>query len=109
VSEVVSSHQYSHNRRFWQVACVPYHKGAAMKCVNLTLLKFIGGPFDGFSQSVGDDLTDLPEAVALPLNRQAAKLFGLRCDATDRVAVYSLHHEAEASEYRFRGLRRKAG
>ena len=68
-------------------------------------LSFVGGPFDGFTQSVAAGRSELPEAVALPLNHDADLIFGVGGTVSPRVALYRRHETEQSIEYRFRGLR----
>ncbi len=77
-----------------------------MITTKLKLLKFIGGPFDGFAQQISEDADELPAGIALPINKKAARLFGLEGDNTDRVAIYMLARDEDVIQYRFRRVRR---
>jgi hypothetical protein len=74
---------------------------------DLSLLKFVGGPFDGFSQFVSIESDELPPCVALPLNRQAGRLLGCKVGMLDssRVAIYRLHCQGGTVRYQFRSMR----
>ncbi|MDB5392183.1 MAG: hypothetical protein JWM11_7829 [Planctomycetaceae bacterium] len=76
----------------------------------LSLLEFIGGPFDGFSQMVSVESDELPACVALPLNRKAGRLLGFQVGRSDdsRVAIYQLEQSADCVSYRFRSIRASA-
>lgn len=68
------------------------------------LLEFIGGPLDGFSQTFSATLDELPNAVAIPLNAAAGRIFGLRrgmCH-TKTVAIYELNRQEQVARYAFR-------
>lgn len=79
-----------------------------MQQLTLTQLRFVGGPFDGFSQQLFDEVNELPSAVALPLDDEARQLFGIECDTTDREAIYVLHHDDDVVRYQFHKIRRVA-
>jgi hypothetical protein len=71
----------------------------------LTLLQFVGGPFDGFAQHVSAELNELPKAVALPLDKQAGQLFGFEWDHSNREAIYTLQRGDQLAQYCFRYTR----
>lgn len=73
----------------------------ALNCSTLTELKFVGGPFDGFSQHASVTLDELPDAVALPLNAEANRLFGCELEPSNREVVYRLHREGQTAQYHF--------
>lgn len=65
-------------------------------------LKFVGGPFDGFYDSISSDV-QLPTCVALPVNATSGRIFGINVGnaASSRVAIYRLHREEGLSSYEF--------
>lgn len=71
------------------------------------LLQFVGGPFDGFSQAFFFSLDELPQAVAIPLDEVAGKLFGLSGVAagSQKIAIYEMDRHAHGVRYQFRGER----
>jgi hypothetical protein len=73
----------------------------------LPVLRFIGGPFDGFRQTVSATDSELPPCVALPLNREAGRLMGFRGRKSDanRVAVYRLKTSGQDLSYHFHRMR----
>lgn len=77
-----------------------------MNIARLIPLKFVGGPLDGFSEYIRTDAGELPLCVAIPLNRQAGRQFGITFDANKLEAIYRLHQGDEATQYRFQALRR---
>ena len=71
------------------------------------LLEFFGGPFDGFSEPVMVTATELPQYVALPLDRESCRLFGIKSlsrDA-DRTAIYRKESCGNQVLYRFQRIR----
>ena len=68
------------------------------RCV---ILEFIGGPFDGFKRTLSGPLPDLPNAIALPLNRRTRKVFSLDGDDSPATAIYRLTCECDRWQYRF--------
>lgn len=68
-------------------------------------LKFVGGPFDGFYESIPSEV-QLPARVALPVNAAAGRIFGVRLKPakTARVAIYGLRHREGFSSYQFQRI-----
>ncbi len=79
-----------------------------MLTMKLTLLKFVGGPFDGFAQQIPADSGDLPLGVALPINNRSARLFGMEAGQSKGEAIYTLTQDEHVSRYVFRRIRRSA-
>ena len=67
------------------------------------LVKFIGGPFDGFRQTVCAIADELPARVAIPMNDSSART--LRLDiapsSRPRKVIYHLNLAAGVAEYCF--------
>lgn len=72
----------------------------------LMLVTFVGGPFDGFCQNLSALVDDFPVRVALPISRSTGKLFGLRCETSNRIAVYKRVLIHNCVQYHFREIRR---
>ncbi|MDB5390590.1 MAG: hypothetical protein JWM11_6236 [Planctomycetaceae bacterium] len=81
-----------------------------MKIQKQSKLEFIGGPFDGYCQSISPDRHDLEPCIALPMN----PAFGRNYIPDDgnfdfrRVAVYRLNCDYGFMRYQFRAIRRIA-
>ena len=75
------------------------------------LLEFIGGPFDGFREEIGCNSEELPRCVALPLDRQSARMFGLSGVGFEsgNTAIYRLDQRNGSARYHFHSLRSNAG
>ena len=70
--------------------------------VDLTVLTFVGGPFDGFDEMIASD-EELPRCVALPMDGNAEQIFGIKFKHSKlpRVAIYTLHDGEGSAYYRF--------
>lgn len=74
-----------------------------MATANSNLVEFIGGPFDGFRQQVWDEIDDLPERVAIPVNQRSARVLGLDTAPlqSNHKAIYHLQLSAGVARYSF--------
>ncbi len=74
-----------------------------MATAHCNLVKFIGGPFDGFQQQVSDAVDDLPARIAIPVNQRSARLLGLTTFPPEarRTVIYHLHLSAGVATYSF--------
>lgn len=72
-------------------------------------LEFIGGPFDGHSQSFSPPLGELGSTVALPVNDNVFRMLDGRrrgpAVASRNVALYELHHRGGCWRYYFMATR----
>ena len=81
------------------------NNGGQMSQTRCVLLEFIGGPFDGFKRTLSVALPDLPDVIALPLNRRTRKVFSLDGQDSAATAIYRLTCEDDRWQYRFCVLR----
>ena len=74
-----------------------------MATASLNLVEFVGGPFDGFCQRVRDEIDDLPERVAIPVNQRSARVLGLDAAPPDsnHKVIYHLQLSAGVARYCF--------
>lgn len=70
---------------------------------HINLVRFIGGPFDGFQQEVNDIIDDLPARIALPVNQRSAQVLGLASAPRQarRTVIYRLQLSAGIATYAF--------
>ncbi|MDB5340267.1 MAG: hypothetical protein JWN70_5886 [Planctomycetaceae bacterium] len=73
-----------------------------MSQTGFVLLEFMGGPFDGFKRTLSrSSLAELPNAIALPMNRRTRKVFSLGGEDSTVTAIYRLTSEYDCWQYRF--------
>ncbi|MDB5335627.1 MAG: hypothetical protein JWN70_1246 [Planctomycetaceae bacterium] len=74
-----------------------------MERSHINLVRFIGGPFDGFHQHVSDAVDDLPSRIAIPVNQRSAQVLGLASAPSQarRTVIYHLQLLAGVATYSF--------